>query len=1150
MNDIADFAQRKEALDPERSFIVQAPAGSGKTELLIQRYLKLLSQVQLPEEIIAITFTRKAAAEMQGRILAALARGSDDTPPNEPHELQTWALAREALKQNEKHRWMLTQNPARFKIQTIDSLCAGLTRQMPLLSEFGAPPQIIDNAEPLYRQAARNTLADLEAGFSWSPAVEALIRHLDNHLEKVENLIVGMLAKRSQWLRHMGGARQREALEAALANIISDWLASVRRQFLNFNVNDLMELCRFAAANLKSEGIASPICGLEELAGLPTESPEDKSEWTGLCELLLTKDGQWRKSVTKNMGFPAPSSVKSGSELHLLYQEKKNLFKQYLDNLSSNEDMACALHTVRLLPDPLYSDSQWHVMEALFILLRAAVAHLKLVFRESGQVDFSEIALRAASALGDPESPTDLTLALDYRISHILVDEFQDTSFTQFDFMERLTSGWTPGDGRTFFAVGDPMQSIYGFREAEVGLFIKARREGLGQIKLHPLTLAVNFRSQKKIVDWVNNCFSQIMPAGDDETTGAVCFSPSVACHDALAGDAVSVYPFVPPDLQAQAAAIVSCIVDAKKSAPDAKIAILVRSRAHLEKIVPAVKSAGISFRAVEIESLKNRPMISDLLSLTRALSHPADRIAWLAVLRAPWCGLTLNDLYALAGQDSRLAMLDLMNDERCFAALSADGQKRLARVRDILTQSVQHRRRKSLRRQVESVWVRLGGPACAVLPSDLEDVPVFLDLLDEHAGTGALPDIPALEAAASALYATSDARADDCLQIMTIHKAKGLEFDIVILPGLDKSPPAESPQLLLWLERYCGGKKDLLLAPISETGADTDKIYNYIKSLHEKKKDLEDTRLLYVAATRAKKHLYLMAGAGIDKENNISAPGKKSLLSKLWPSVKNEFERTHLPTKEAQMPFVETGSAPPKIEALFIRRFAEEFNLPCPPPDADLTLGSKIGSEENQSGEVPTFDWAGEIVRRCGTVIHQWLKLICEDGLEKWPPQRIAAQGHLIRHALIRSGISADRINDATELVTSALVNTVSDEKGRWILFRHKEGACEFALTGCVSDKIINRIIDRTFMDENGVRWIIDYKSGVHSGGSKNDFLEREKMRYFSQMEEYARLMAAQEKNPICLGLYFPQMTGWREWKYILSDPVDQPLPSLTKEF
>src|ERR687896_837837 len=152
---IADAGERERALDPARSFIVQAPAGSGKTELLVRRFLTLLSAVERPEEILAITFTRKAAAEMRKRVLK-------DLPESK----------------------YLGQ---RLRIQTIDAFCASLTRQMPVLSRFGAQPGIVEEADEHYRDAAFRTVSEL------SPAACRLLLHLDNNMDTATGMIASML---------------------------------------------------------------------------------------------------------------------------------------------------------------------------------------------------------------------------------------------------------------------------------------------------------------------------------------------------------------------------------------------------------------------------------------------------------------------------------------------------------------------------------------------------------------------------------------------------------------------------------------------------------------------------------------------------------------------------------------------------------------------------------------------------------------------------------------------------------------------------------------------------------------------------------------------------------------------------------------------
>src|SRR5438105_2412150 len=222
---IADSAARERALDTATSFIVQAPAGSGKTELLIQRYLKLLAIVDSPEAAVAITFTRKAAGEMRSRVIEALRTADRGQPPASEHERQTFQIARDVLEHNHRLGWNLLQNPAQMRIETIDALCAAITRRMPWLSRFGAMPEISENADDLYREAARNTLRHVEGEHE---AVADLLLHLDNDFYAAERLIVQMLERRDQWLRHTGANPDFEAvrieLEKSLQRLIVDEL--------------------------------------------------------------------------------------------------------------------------------------------------------------------------------------------------------------------------------------------------------------------------------------------------------------------------------------------------------------------------------------------------------------------------------------------------------------------------------------------------------------------------------------------------------------------------------------------------------------------------------------------------------------------------------------------------------------------------------------------------------------------------------------------------------------------------------------------------------------------------------------------------------------------------------------------------------------
>jgi ATP-dependent exoDNAse (exonuclease V) beta subunit len=348
---ISDQIQRQESLDPKQSFIVQAPAGSGKTELLTQRYLRLLARANVPEDIIAITFTRKAAAEMRTRILEALQFAVDHpTPPQETHVAQRWQLANAVLEHNQTKNWNLLENPNRLRIQTIDSLCASLTRQMPVLSHFGATPDITDQPNAFYQMAAREVLAALETKHSWKSSLITLLLHLDNDHQKAEKLFCVMLAKRDQWLPYiLEKKNQREVLETALQTIITETFSNLNLTLPSHLKNELFECLEFSLSNT---------------------GKVYSEKWLAIADLLLTKENQWRKNVDARNGFPAHEKI------------MKQRIKTLLEEISHDENFYQALVDLRAMPPANYRDSQWQILIALFELLPILVAHLQLIFQE------------------------------------------------------------------------------------------------------------------------------------------------------------------------------------------------------------------------------------------------------------------------------------------------------------------------------------------------------------------------------------------------------------------------------------------------------------------------------------------------------------------------------------------------------------------------------------------------------------------------------------------------------------------------------------------------------------------------------------------------------------------------------------------------
>lgn len=1116
-----DKLHRQLALDPRQSFIVQAPAGSGKTELLIQRFLTLLTQVNKPEEILAITFTKKAANEMRLRIIKALKHALNEPEPTTAHGKQTWQIARTVLKRDEALQWQLINNPNQLRIQTIDSLCSYLTRQLPLLSQFGSQPDITNNSEQLYREAVSEILLHVEEKVDWAPAISTLLTHLDNDLNKLHDLLVNLLAKRDQWLPYVlysaNSSDIKRELEKQLALVIEDHLEHLVELFPKPFKDELLAVARFAAAHCPPDTTTPEVLACQDLCFFPNATANDLNTWAGLARLLLTKSFSWRKRFDEDMGFPALKNFKNPAEL-AAHQDARQRLTAIINRLQDNDDLRLALTELFFLPKPTYDHSQWQILQALLQVLKIVAAQLRITFQQHGQIDFIENTQAALSALGNDEHPTDLALALDYRFQHILVDEFQDTSYTQYQLIEKLTHGWETNDGRTLFVVGDPMQSIYRFREAEVGLFIRMRLSGMRHLHLTPLTLAVNFRSTPDIVEWNNRHFKSIFPSFNDMATGAVTYSASASLKPLSSESsepAVTLKGFIDANDADETVTIVDWIHALTRDYPSDKIAILVRSRSHLASIIPALKKANIPFNAVDIDALASRQHIQDLLSLTCALLQPTDRIAWLAVLRAPWCGLTLADLHILANHDPYAAIHLQCANPTLIKHLSDSGQKRLLKVHGILSAKLAVRERYDMRTWVESTWQALGGPASLIDYADMDDVNAFFTLLGEMSQQGSRVNPDRLKEKIARLYATTQHR-DALVQIMTIHTAKGLEFDSVILPQLDRKNPIDDKSLLLWMERPLNHDQvALMLAPIHAIGKDKDSIYEFIARQHRIKADYETERLLYVAATRAKKRLFLSFHVS-RKSSNEYRVESGSFLDKLWPLIKHQPNSILIDGTPTQAIDLTTHSQ------RTLRYFNDDWNNPTKESISSTVI-------HRQKSGFQLKDTTYSII---GIVTHRILQVLAKTGIKWWTDLPQQRQLLYVAHHLKQNGIIHERVQQATEAVIASINNTIQDARGQWILQPHLEAKSEYALTTLSNNIIQNYVIDRLFIDEQGICWIIDYKTATTTHDDLASFLENEQEKYYEKMLEYYHAVKLTTQRKIKLGLYFPAIPAWREWE------------------
>ncbi|MDE2219394.1 MAG: UvrD-helicase domain-containing protein, partial [Gammaproteobacteria bacterium] len=533
-----DAEARAAALDTRNSFLLQAPAGSGKTTVLTCRLLALLATVDAPEEILAITFTRKAAAEMRNRVLEALhcaATGVGGRELEARHAAAAW-------KRSQSLGWNLLDTPARLRIMTIDAYCQSLCAQLPIATRSGLRLEIAPDARPLYAAAARRLLERALSETELVAAAQLLFARLDNDWGRFEELLVLMLEERAHWLPRVlsgegSGAELELRVAASLTSVVAGRLEAMRALLPAPLLERGLVLAAHACATL-----GRPFA-TDELRS----DPQDLPRWRVLCELMVTGGGVWRRRWNRNDGF-LPE-----------HRREKESVLEWVAALAALPQALELVNDVRALPDAQLAPADRQALRALSLLLRHAAAELQLEFAARGMVDFAAVAAAARAGLTEHGQPTDLALRTGNAIRHVLVDEFQDTSIDQFELLRALTAGWEEGDGRTLFAVGDPMQSIYQFREAEVGLFLRARAEGVGALRLRSLQLRRNFRSAPALIAWVNAHGARMFPARDDIRLAAISYLPSIAARTDLPGR-VQVHPLPDADEPAEAARIVALV--------------------------------------------------------------------------------------------------------------------------------------------------------------------------------------------------------------------------------------------------------------------------------------------------------------------------------------------------------------------------------------------------------------------------------------------------------------------------------------------------------------------------------------------------------------------------------------------------------------
>jgi ATP-dependent helicase/nuclease subunit A len=1094
-----DQSARVAALDLGRHILAVAPAGSGKTGLLVQRLLAALADADTPEQVVAITFTNKAAAEIRLRVMEALAAAQDPAPA-EPHARGLHRLAQAVAARSAARGWNLQTQPDRLCAQTIDGFNAQIAAELPLLSGLGGRTQMTEDAQALFEEAVLALFDEALAEAPEQPlyqAAAAWLRAAGNRLDRLMPALCGLLARREQWAgallgQTLGAEDDRRVLEPL-------HLAAQQRlqALLGDDAAELAALARLASSSSEAMAWAA---GLD---GWPEPQATQTPLYQQLAQLLITDKGILRKpnGLQAQHGFVAKSQAKARMQALLTAR-------------AGDTALAAAAADVCALPGLELPEALRELRDQLRVLLHRLLAHLRVVMGARGQTDFTEIAQAALGALRPDGGYGEALLRRDAQLRHLLVDEMQDTSEAQLRLLEQLTAGWQPGDGRSLFLVGDPQQSIYAFRKADVRLFQRLWDEQrLGELPLQRVQLTANFRSDPAVVEWFNTSFRSVFPTRPDAIAGEVPYTPCSAQRPA-AGGSVTPHPFLDLESEAQAAAATT----EQALQREGSVAILVRARHHASAVLRALRRRGIAYACQDVDALGALPAVRDLLACARALWHAEDRVAWTQWLRAPWVGLSWADLLALSAGCSRAPWPERLA-QAGRAALSDEGRARVERLLAVLLPLQNDPlTRADLPLCVERLWTSLGGAACT-RADELPDLRRALRLLREQAQNGGLQDEAGFARAVERLYAQP---AGARVQVMTIHKAKGLEFDQVLLLGCGRAPPNDRGQLLATLDTPTG----LLLVPRPpahwppQALQPAEALYRYVSARATAARRAESQRLIYVAATRARRHLDLFYTLR-QPARGEPVPERWSFAALLWPVLEAAgapaaaapIQTTDEPANLQQAPTaprLPLDASLPDEEPLYRPRGTRTYK-----PSEGLLAALEIKREDP--------DLYAQLV---GTLLHQALEKIARIGIAAW---QAVDREPALRAGLRRLGLPEPEVVPASRRILQLVARTLESPAGQFVLGPHPWAAAEYALAGYRDGDWVSAVIDRCFETRDGRLWVVDYKSAARpvAAAQLDDYRRALCSRYAAQITQYAELLQAHRGAGPCTAALYVVETG-----------------------
>ncbi len=1113
-----DHEARKLALDVTQSHHVEAPAGSGKTMLLVARFIKLLSRVTHPHEILALTFTKKAAGEMKTRIGALLQKADSGLPPANDLEAALLKSAREALTHHEARRFLLL-SPEGLQVMTFHGFCYTLVKRAPLEAEVQPGSVVLDEEEqgPILDESIRHMIHDLIAmpeGVPERKAFENRLLRLNNRLPALVDEIKDLVRKRDLFSDLVEALRAYpnlddldKALTQRMGGVVAGFLKEVAEAFAN---TPLCQHWRAFWHHLKER--SAPNVNLLP-KDLPGTAWRDLPNWKVIAEVLTTKDGKPRQQTGPAKGgfYRGFSRGPWGELVRGLPVEVSRLL--------------CEL---KALPDPDTALMDIEALADLIILVARGITTYEKKCRQRHVLDFVGLEQAALRILNE-ETPSDLQLFLDHRLQQILVDEFQDTSRSQWGLLQRLCAGWTPGDGRTLFLVGDPKQSVYAFRKAEVRLFIEARDgiplSGQGFLPMNHIQLEANFRSQAPLVTWINRLFNHTVMANPKAAFDEVPYQPSTAYPRQPNNPnfpPVSLNLFhrdnsVPSPEEAEARWLAKTVRHHMEKSSGANIGILLFARNRLSFYLDALRKMGLAVRVKEGIKIAEQPEVAHLYQLATALCRPHDDLAWASLIRSPWTWVNATVFLSIArmppgmwSQKLKRAAKDYPEIQRINNALGL-GRRRVGRD--------------PLAEVVRGVWMALDGPASVASRFGAEGVAncrLFLEVL-ESIDTG-IPEetLLRLDLALNTLYAPEAPDAVGApVDLMTVHAAKGLEFDVVFLPFLDWRPllAAQHPPYLL--ERSSEPPQLPLIAMgpdrrLEKPGAG----YPLLKRLANGRRMGEAKRLLYVGMTRARRTLFL-SGLLTHTKSGLTAP-KDSPLSWVLRHTTDHDGEPIAPSFNPPDPRVvpkKGGQMRPLPDPLPFETQPLPYLIEVP---SELVDGSVYERDAGKRNAEPA-----EHVAIRGTVTHRLIQTLWHDG--------VLPETERIATAIVAEGINPNTATTMAEEIAHEVRACQKEPFFQWLLDPLRpEGESESGIEAVKRRGTIQTgILD--FLRQDGDRWwIVDFKTPrPRTGQVEADFIKEQVEYYRPQLVAYQAMLAKAKETDttqIKMGLYFTSLQQWHE--------------------